>query len=196
MANYAYTTVPGKIKGFFEKLRTVGVPQKATVEWLASIGYKSSNDRTLLKVLKFLSFCDSKGIPTKRWTEYRGANCGKVLATAIREAYQKLFYTYDDAHLRTDQELESYFSTRMGVGKEAVSKAVSTFKHLCELAEFDTTTRPEGSEPVPTGPMPRQAWKPSLHIDIQIHLSPDVTAEQLDLLLASMAKHLGMRGDD
>ncbi len=31
---------------------------------------------------------------------------------------------------------------------------------------------------------------PSVHIDIQIHLSPDTTAEQIDQIFASMAKHL------
>jgi len=32
--------------------------------------------------------------------------------------------------------------------------------------------------------------QPTIHLDIQIHISPDVTAEQIDLIFASMAKHL------
>jgi len=31
---------------------------------------------------------------------------------------------------------------------------------------------------------------PSLHIDIQIHISPEASAEQIDQIFASMAKHL------
>ena len=31
---------------------------------------------------------------------------------------------------------------------------------------------------------------PSLHIDLQIHISPDASAEQIDKIFASMSKHL------
>lgn len=39
---------------------------------------------------------------------------------------------------------------------------------------------------------------PSLHIDVQIHISPDASSDQIDHIFASMAKHLGklMRRDD
>ena len=32
--------------------------------------------------------------------------------------------------------------------------------------------------------------RPDLHIDLQIHISPDSTPEQIDTIFASMAKHL------
>jgi glycine cleavage system regulatory protein len=31
---------------------------------------------------------------------------------------------------------------------------------------------------------------PALHIDIQIHISPEASADQIDQIFASMAKHL------
>jgi hypothetical protein len=31
---------------------------------------------------------------------------------------------------------------------------------------------------------------PSLHIDVQVHISPDATADQIDAIFASMSKHL------
>lgn len=36
----------------------------------------------------------------------------------------------------------------------------------------------------------RKTVSPSVHIDIQIHISPDSTANQIDQIFASMAKHL------
>jgi len=54
MPEYAYTTVTGKIKPLLEKIRTVGVPPKVTEAWLKSLGFKSTNDRTLIGVLKFI----------------------------------------------------------------------------------------------------------------------------------------------
>jgi hypothetical protein len=32
--------------------------------------------------------------------------------------------------------------------------------------------------------------RPNLHIDLQIHISPDSTPNQIDTIFASMAKHL------
>ncbi|KDB96737.1 hypothetical protein AZ19_0498 [Bordetella bronchiseptica E012] len=32
---------------------------------------------------------------------------------------------------------------------------------------------------------------PSVHIDVQVHISPDTTPEQIDRIFASMSKHLG-----
>jgi hypothetical protein len=32
---------------------------------------------------------------------------------------------------------------------------------------------------------------PSIHIDVQVHISPDTTPEQIDRIFESMAKHLG-----
>jgi hypothetical protein len=84
MGEFTYTTVPGKIKPLLDKLRQVGTPPKATAQWLKTIGFTSSNDSTLLGVLKTIGLIDSSGVPTGRWSNYRGANHKKVLAEAIR----------------------------------------------------------------------------------------------------------------
>jgi len=34
-------------------------------------------------------------------------------------------------------------------------------------------------------------FQPKIHIDVQIHISPESTADQIDQIFASMAKHLG-----
>lgn len=36
----------------------------------------------------------------------------------------------------------------------------------------------------------RQSGQPSVHIDIQVHISPESTSEQIDTIFKSMAKHL------
>jgi hypothetical protein len=69
MAEYAYTTVTGKIKQLLDKIRTVGVPPKVSGSWLKSIGFTSSNDATLIGVLKFIGFTDQKRRP-KRYLEF------------------------------------------------------------------------------------------------------------------------------
>jgi hypothetical protein len=98
MADFVYTTVPGKIKLLLNKIREVGVPQKATVQWLKTVGFKSSNDVSLIGILKFIGFTDSSGVPTSKWTQYRGANHKHVLGDAVREGYADLFAVYPDAN--------------------------------------------------------------------------------------------------
>ncbi|MCW3589017.1 hypothetical protein K6Y74_37430, partial [Burkholderia cenocepacia] len=41
-------------------------------------------------------------------------------------------------------------------------------------------------QPPPVG----SAFSPKLHIDVQIHISPESSAEQIDKIFESMAKHL------
>jgi hypothetical protein len=202
MGEFTYTTVPGKIKPLLDKLRQVGTPPKATAQWLKTIGFTSSNDSTLLGVLKTIGLIDSSGVPTGRWSNYRGANHKKVLAEAIRGGYAELFAVYPDAWQRVGSDLEHVFSTSSTAGKQVVAKTVATFKALCDNADFGA---PE-DQPAPvvsTGPMhvpvaspstqPVRSTtgpNPSVHIDIQIHISPEATVEQIDQIFKSMAKHL------
>lgn len=66
MAEVAASGVPGKIPTLFAKIREVGIPDKATVEWLKTLGLKSSNDRTLIPVLRQVDFISADGKPTQR----------------------------------------------------------------------------------------------------------------------------------
>lgn len=67
MADFPYTQSHGNIKKLLEQIQSVGKPAKVTVNWLVSIGLKSSNDRNLLGLLKFIGFIDNTGTPTDVW---------------------------------------------------------------------------------------------------------------------------------
>jgi hypothetical protein len=203
MADFPYTTVPGKIKPLLAKVREVGVPPKVTLQWLKLVGFRSSNDASLIGVLKFIGFIDASGVPTANWTQYRGAKHNSVLGEAIRTGYADLFAVYPDANERTQSELDHVFSTSSSGGKQVITKTVSTFKALAEQAEFSpvgerTDLHLVSSGPLHTPPAPRMAavlargngGGPALHIDVQIHISPEASAEQIDQIFASMAKHL------
>ena len=202
MPDYAYTTVPGKLKGLLAKIRETGVPDRATVKWLESIGFKAKNDRTMLPILRQIDLVSERGSPTQRWKDYRGADQAAVLAEGIRAGYADLFAVYPDANTRPTTDLENYFSTKSTAGKQAISKTVGTFKALSELADYQGTTAGRTVAGLPqtslvTPPQPGLAgsaqaasFSPAVHIDVQIHVSPDTTPEQIDQIFASMAKHL------
>lgn len=197
MAEYKYTTVVGKLEGLLAKIRTTGVPPKANADWLRSLGYTSSNDRTIPPVLKALGFIDNSNVPTQRWRDYRGADHRRVLGDALRDAYPDLFNLYPDACARSDAELESFFRTHTDGGDQVVKKLVGTFKALCANADVGgevSLGARLAPQPAPSmNPAPsalNAALAPSLHIDIQIHISPESSAEQVDQIFKSMAKHL------
>ena len=203
MATYVYSTVPGKIKTILAKIREVGVPSKLTTQYLKTIGFTSSNDASLITVIKFIGFVDQSGAPTSLWAQYRGGSYKKILGNALKSAYSELYAVYPDAHARPRQELEHFFSTSTSGGKEVIGKLVSTFKILAEEAEFvaGAVALAETEGPL-HAPITRDAppsaakgtEKPSLHIDIQVHISPESSPEQIEQIFASMAKHLYGRG--
>jgi hypothetical protein len=66
---------------------------------------------------------------------------------------------------------------------------------LDKTPEVVTTDSPASTEHIPTHiPKPKEAIAqsiPSIHIDIQIHISADSSNTQIDQIFASMSKHLG-----
>lgn len=202
MGDVIYTTVTGKIKPLLDKIRTVGVPAKVTNAWLKTIGFTSSNDGSLIGVLKVAQLIDGGQVPTALWQKFRGSEGPTALAEGIRTGYAELYGVYPDAHERPNNDLENVFSQSSKAGKQAVSKAVATFKNLAKEADFsrtsptvpaeaqhfETTTLHAPVEEQPPKQNPRAT--PNLHIDVQVHISADATAEQIDQIFASMAKHL------
>jgi hypothetical protein len=203
MSTFPYTTVLGKLSTFLKKIRDVGVPDKATYKWLESLGFKSKNDRSMISVIKFIGFANQQGVPTERWSQYRGGKSKKILAEGILEGYSELFATYPDACNRSNQELENFFSTRTSSGKQVIQKTVGTFKSLCDLADFSgedkvktkatgkskSIDQPSKSIDIEEG----VSFSPSIHIDIQIHISPETTSDQIDKIFSSMQKHIFKR---
>lgn len=197
MPDFIYTTVPGKIKLLLAKIRQVGVPGKATMQWLKSIGFTSSNDSSLIGVLKFVGLTDQSGVPTTAWTAYRGGTHKSVLGECVRRGYGELFSTYADAERRDNTDLDHFFSTSSTGGKQVIAKTIATFKALAEEASFEGAAIPNDSRSGnPAHPQQSDGrnmgnrFLPSVHIDVQVHISPDATADQIDQVFASMAKHL------
>jgi hypothetical protein len=203
MSEFAYTTVPGKIPTLLQKLRGVGVPQKISVQWLKTICFTSSNDSSLIGVLKQIGLIDASSVPTSAWTQYRGNHYKKVLGRAIHDGYADLFAVYPDAPMRSTTELEHVFSTSSSAGKQVIGKTVSTFKALADQAEFDQEQestaltvdqtelhRPVGSAASRPSSQQGTSITPTVHIDIQIHIAPEASTEQIDQIFKSMSKHL------
>ncbi|MDE0610943.1 MAG: DUF5343 domain-containing protein [Anaerolineaceae bacterium] len=202
MSTFPYVVVQAKLKSFLGEIKRLGVPETANSNWLRTIGYTSSNDLSIPKVLEFIGLVDSSRKPTDKWREFRDENnSGTVLAAAIREGYSALYQIHPDAHERRVDELANFFRTQTEAGDNAVRRTANTFKTLCSLADFSIiqegeaiTEGQEGTEPA-LGPVPQpqvvsQPLTPSLKVDVQIHIAADADKTHIEEVFKSMAKYL------
>lgn len=213
MAEFPYTTVPGKLPPLFNKIQTAGTPPVLTQKVLASFGFTSTNDRTMQRVVKAIGFVDSTGKPTERWAAFKDKSRAKtVLGAGIREGYPDLFQMYPDAYQRSDDDLRNFVNSNTTGGAQVVSYVLGTFKALCALADFSgTSTAAATVTTIPTpppvasdvqgdqmvnssGPLPTFARNlgtgVTLNINIQLTV-PDTTDEKVyDNFFAALKKHL------
>lgn len=221
MSEYPHAHVSLKLKDFLDKIPSTGIPDKVTYHELAARGFKSTNDRSILGVLKYLNLVDSEGIPTENWNLYRNRSNNKaLLATLIRSAYSELFVMYPDAQERTDEEIRNFIASKTKVGEDSIQQIVTTFKTLCGMAGFDTpqtqadvqseeqdlrrehtsddindSIQIRGSLENPAVPV-RAALDP-IHIAIHIHLPATNDVQAAEALIKSLARHiLGRKIED
>lgn len=203
MAEFPYTQSPGNIKKLFDSIQSVGKPDKVTTIWLESIGLKSSNDRKLVNVLKYIGFTDNSGTPTQIWMDYRDrTRSAVVLAQAIRAGYSSLFAMYPDAHRKDDEALRNFFNSRTSVAGNIVNSMLSTFKALLALADFNASVPEEIAEDVADVSAEKEQEKmqgkvkidsgSSLAVTVNIQLQVPATddASVYDNFFASLYKHI------
>jgi hypothetical protein len=208
---YPYTTVPGKLREILTKAPTMGRPSKVSQEWLRQAGYTSSNDRSMIPVLRFVGIISSDGTPTELWDALRVQDREHrvKVADAIRKAYADLFAMYPDAHRKDAEALRNFFRANTGGGDQVQSKLVQTFQVLTGFAEFDAaSTNGAGgstatSEAGDKSGHEREAEKnggvqvqtPSipglaLNVNIQLQLPATSDGEVYEKLFGAMRKHL------
>ena len=197
MAKVPYTPSPKNVTEFFKAIQGLGTPPKVNNAYLPTIGFKSSNDRYLVGLCKYLGFVDSTGVPTASWSDFRDkAKAPKVMASAIRTAYADLYNTYPDAENRDDVTLQNYFASTSGVAQSVSKLMVQTFKNLCEYADFEAAAVTETIS-TPTTPSTKEvaettaAARPiTVNINIQLQLPATEDAMIYDSLFSALKKHL------
>lgn len=207
MSSFFYSTVPNKVRTFIEQIPSTGVPSKVSFTELTARGFKSSNDRTVIPVLKAIGLIDGSGMPTENWQAYRNRATNKALMAAlIRNTYGDLFGMYPDADRRSDQEIKNFFGTRSKAGDRAIQYAVATFRALSSLADFSVDTVATAEEPHSAASVTAKSAKPaasshsitmqpSVTINIGIQIPEQADSKMIDQIFKSMAVHLYGRVD-
>ncbi len=201
--NYPYHVNTANVKTFLDHIQSAGVPTKVTFQYITSVGFKSKNDRAILTVLKFIGFVDNSGVPTAVWRAYRNkSQSKKVLAGALKKAYQTLFDTYPDANRKDNEALRNFFSSHTSVSENTIVLMVRTFKTMSDMGDFESPveTLPEvevevGEPEEEIGAVVKRKLTThtngmTVNINIQLQIPATDKADIYDSFFAAMRKHL------
>lgn len=126
---------------FLEALRRAQAPEKVGIKFIEELGFKSTNDRLFLPLLKSMHFLDEGGKPTARYHAFLDdTQWKKILADGIKDAYSDLFRVNKNAETLSREQLAGKIKS---VGEGRISPAVlknmtKTFMELVKLADFKT----------------------------------------------------------
>ena len=197
MAKYPFTPGPENVVELFQKIQSMGVTKnKINTAYLKSIGFKSSYDTYLPRVLKQLGFVGSDGLPTDKWKAYGvKKERGDVMASALKNAYADLFNLYPNAYKENDSVLFDFFKGNTGAADRETGLMLKTFQNLCALANFEAVPAEAPAEPT-VHPLPEEELTPKvkiarhLQLNIEIHIAADTSDEKIETIFKNMKHYL------
>ncbi len=190
----------------------------ATVATMLGMATPQSAANNVVGPMRQLGLIDQDGGLTARGNKWRvDASYGEACQEILDEVYPPELASFTDANGIADRSKITTWFQHNGLGSSNASKIAATYtmiaeKKLPEAAQPDST---KGKRPTPakkaspkaakqnTGEstavelteLPKPPANPpataaSIHLDIQIHIPADASADQIDRIFASMAKHL------
>ena len=209
----SYLTSVKNFEGIMNSILGARAPERFTNKFLEDLGYKSSNDRLILGVLKSLGLLNDTGEPTQRYYDFLDqTQSKKVIAIGIQEAYEDLFNLKRDAQNMSQEEVKNKLKTltQGSKGDKVIDSMARTFKTLCDYADWseipinsqvnstsasknnDISEKPDyvvqnSPKSVESKPISNQL---GLHYNIQIHLPETTNMAVYDAIFQSIKKHL------
>jgi hypothetical protein len=201
----------GNIPKLFSKIIDGTPPEKYNVEHLKGLGFKSSNDRGFIPLLKDLNFLSSDGTPLQSYHEYRDqTKSQEVLGNAILETYGDLFSINENPTSSDRKAIEGKFKTVHGSNEKVSKLQAATFLTLLGLSDIDAAREQEDSpvqdkvdkdavvnHAIETPPSPKlpskhspQTFSAGLHYNIQIHLPATKDIEVYNAIFKSIKNNL------
>lgn len=184
-AELPYMPSVTNVPAIFERVRGAGTPPRFTHDFLKStLGFGASNDRAFVKVLKTLGFLSADGTPAPRYNEFKGLAGSKAIAQGLREGWADLFMADQRINEKNASDIQATVKSVTGSGDAVAKKIASTFKALCDQADWTgATIATPPVEALPVTEPEVQSTTPSaletpidgglrLHHDIHIHLPP------------------------
>lgn len=200
----AYIQSTKRLPDVFQKIKNGQAPDRFTLQLLKDWGFKSTNDRAYVPLLKSINFLTADGVPTQRYHDYRDHSRSEaVMAEALREAYEDLFLISETPSASEKASYEGKFKSFHNTSENVASLMTKTFLALLDLADFNanesyetTDTKDSGASdesPASTNEkLVQQSPKgfSGLHYNIQIHLPATKDLEVYNAIFKSLKEHL------
>lgn len=149
--NVPYMPSVTNLSKILNAIQKAGVPEVFNLDFLKDLGFTSSNDRPVIKVLKYLGMLDSSGHPQTAYREYVDHTKAKaVLASRLRTAFDDLYLSDKDAHNKSAEQLKGWFKTKTGASDSVAKKMATQFKSLASCADFEAA--PPATPKIPEVP--------------------------------------------
>lgn len=135
--NVPYMNSVNKLHTMLDSIQNAGVPETFNKDFLVDLGFTSSYDTALIKVLRYLGMLDSSNKPQDSYRQFVDhTKAKKVLASRIRASFDDLYLADKNAHTKQSNQLKGWFKTKTGNGDAVAMKIASTFKSLADYADF------------------------------------------------------------
>lgn len=147
--NVPYMPSNKNLHAILDAAQHAAVPESFSYEFLRDLGFTSSNDRSIIKVLKYLGMLDASGRPQKSYRDFVDHTKTKsVLAQRLKAAYDDLYVSHKKAHEKSVEDLKGWFRSKTGKGDAVAYKMAQTFKALASYSDFksepmETVSHPE-----------------------------------------------------
>ena len=120
-----------------DAVQHAAVPESFTYEFLRDLGFSSSNDRSILKLFKYLGFLDASNRPQTAYREFVDHNKTKqVMAERLQVAFDDLYASNKKAQEKSVDDLKGWFKSKTGKGDAVAKKMATTFKSLASYSDF------------------------------------------------------------
>jgi uncharacterized protein DUF5343 len=219
MLTSRYMASTKNIAAIMQKIVQGVPPETFTQAHLQGLGFKGSNDRSIIPMLKELGFLTAEGKPTQRYHDYRDKSKSKrIMAQALREAYGDLFHVNEDPGKATKDELVGKFKTATGSSDRVAESQYQTFKAFLSLSDLSAPplTEPgqiitDDNEEEPEEEKEEKEEQPkrrrivqheesgvrldqfpfaNLRYNIEIHLPPTKDIEVYNAIFKALKEHL------
>lgn len=206
MVDYPYILKPSSAEDFLKRMHERPEPRAVSQAYLDSLGYKSSNDRQIIPMLKFVNFLASNGAPDDNFRSFRDTSKQRaVMAQALVTSYEDLFKTIPKPCEASDEDLENFFRTATGKGGRMLKATVDAFKVLCKFADLAAITQPTPTPTPTSSPLPAPISTPApipvvqlptreggviLNVSVRLELPATQDAGVYDKIFESLKRHL------
>lgn len=208
----SYLTSVKNFEGIMNSIIGARAPERFTNKFLEELGYKSSNDRLIVGVLKSLGLLNDTGEPTQRYYDFLDqTQSKKIIALGIQEAYEDLFNIKRDAQNMSQEDVKNKLKTltQGSKGDKVIENMARTFKTLCDYADWseistatqsntvgmsisDSSEKSNTEDEIPSLNTREKSSSSQLDLqyNIQIHLPETTNMAVYDAIFQSIKKHL------